>query len=478
MKVLNTKQLLLFTGGLIIMVVSLPLVLAYAGFLFMLLAPSEKVLTYYLQATTLSTDKNIETLINNYITQNNGLPLLYKNLLPPITISEVKETEAETRGYNLTYLSDNLPENTVAHVSLPSSGKQKIKKTLITLGLTKTSVELESRSIIEYPKHGEVVVGASPQEQISEKTTEIFTQARELFFAEKKEELAQIMSDANIDITSISEDVKAALKESTVASIEYKETLEPENGITVIGHLTIHRANCNTTGTIEIFYDFNTQTYRLSNILSAAEELCVPKRSNYGGIIVSCRNCIYAPIGRSYALPASYIPPLVKTLLPGGGAVTPDTKKALTLLFNDASANGITLTVRSSYRSYETQVTTFESYVQNEIASGKTRAQAEAAANTYSARPGHSEHQLGTTIDVKDGERVYDYIAKNAVTFGFIVSYPYNCKAFTGYVYEPWHIRYVGTKIAAEMSTKGYLQCSQGRFPAKYLEEIKLYENM
>ena len=85
------------------------------------------------------------------------------------------------------------------------------------------------------------------------------------------------------------------------------------------------------------------------------------------------------------------------------------------------------------------------------------------AADQYSARPGHSEHQTGLTIDITS-ESVHEglteafgeteegeWVAQNAHRFGYIIRYPQNRVSETGYQYEPWHLRYVGVKIATEI---------------------------
>lgn len=449
-----------------------------ANFIFSQKSPqSQQLLRTYLQITTSSKDTNIPNLIDLYQSKSSGIIAFYRDFMPQLKKEEQIETETISKGYLQVTQTDKLSSNVLLTTAPAVNGKQKITVIPITYIDSLRAIPIETSSFIDYPIHGEVVVGVGKKEDIIKSISDLFQQAKTLHAEGKEDELKQIMS-VNSPITGLSNDEKNAMKDAQVTSLTFYDAPAFENSLALIASITIKRNSCSQSGTVEAYYDSNRHQYFLSDIRNAVESLCIPKRSTYGGIIVNCKNCIYAPIGKSYALPSNYVPPLVKTLLPGAGAVTPETKKALTLLFNDASANGISLIVRSSYRSYETQVATFESYVQNEIKNGKTRAQAEVAANTYSARPGHSEHQLGTTVDIRDGEGVYNYLAKNAVRFGFVISYPYNCQSLTGYVYEPWHIRYVGTKIASEMSSKGYTTCKNGLYPSKYFEDTKLYEKM
>lgn len=114
--------------------------------------------------------------------------------------------------------------------------------------------------------------------------------------------------------------------------------------------------------------------------------------------------------------------------------------------------DGIDLKVVSGYRSYTYQKKTFERWVQKELIKNPkiSRTEAEVLANTYSARPGHSEHQLGTTVDILSAENGYqfeskkklrsmDWIAANCQKYNFKISYP---KDNAEYIYEPWHIRW------------------------------------
>jgi D-alanyl-D-alanine carboxypeptidase len=124
-----------------------------------------------------------------------------------------------------------------------------------------------------------------------------------------------------------------------------------------------------------------------------------------------------------------------------------------------AKAAGIRLRVVSAHRSYATQKAVFNSWVAE---SGW------ASAIRYSARPGHSEHQLGTTLDFSfvGGADPWDYadfgqtragawLRANGWTYGFVLSYPKGAERLTGYIYEPWHYRYFGRTLAAQQRSSG-----------------------
>lgn len=127
--------------------------------------------------------------------------------------------------------------------------------------------------------------------------------------------------------------------------------------------------------------------------------------------------------------------------------------------FNDmyaaAAAAGQGFYVTSSYRSYSNQVSTYNHWVN---VSGK------AGADTYSARPGYSEHQTGFVIDVAANGCVldcfgktsqYQWFQENAAKYGFIQRYYTGFDNITGYKAEEWHYRYVGTGVALDMKVKG-----------------------
>lgn len=123
-------------------------------------------------------------------------------------------------------------------------------------------------------------------------------------------------------------------------------------------------------------------------------------------------------------------------------------KDAFETLAEQALKDNKKVIAMSSYRSYQYQVNLYNRYVANEGVN---------AADTYSARPGYSEHQTGLCVDVYDGvidytnfekSDSYNWMMDNAYKYGFILRYPKGKENITGYQYESWHYRYVGKKIA------------------------------
>lgn len=117
-----------------------------------------------------------------------------------------------------------------------------------------------------------------------------------------------------------------------------------------------------------------------------------------------------------------------------------------------AKEEGISLKIVSGYRSFQTQQSIYQRNV---------RLYGEEIANTFSAKPGQSEHQTGLAFDVNSTRWDFKdtieakWLAENCYDFGFIIRYPENKEEKTGYVYEPWHIRYVGNKVANEIKNRG-----------------------
>jgi zinc D-Ala-D-Ala carboxypeptidase len=143
--------------------------------------------------------------------------------------------------------------------------------------------------------------------------------------------------------------------------------------------------------------------------------------------------------------------------LAGSGQVRKLIIEDLNALAAAARDAGKPLAVRSAYRSYQTQAATFQMWVDR---SGYDQAL------KFSARPGHSEHQLGTTIDFTTAPGVPlsgtfgdspsgKWLARNGWKYGFIMSYPEGKRRVSCYGYEPWHFRYVGRDLARQVQESG-----------------------
>ena len=143
------------------------------------------------------------------------------------------------------------------------------------------------------------------------------------------------------------------------------------------------------------------------------------------------------------ASPADLVP-VTEAGLAGSGSVRLLVIDDLRSMVRAARADDVRLTVRSAYRSDVDQARTVES-----LEGAHGRAWTELSA----AQPGHSEHQLGTTLDLDGGDL---WLAANAWRHGFVVSYPpERSPTFTCYKPEPWHVRYVGGETARAVHNSG-----------------------
>ncbi len=145
------------------------------------------------------------------------------------------------------------------------------------------------------------------------------------------------------------------------------------------------------------------------------------------------------------------------------------TAQALMAMMEEMWADGVRdAKVTSGYRTYSYQNSLYQKYVQDEMAKGYSREEAEQRAATYSAPPGYSEHQTGFVVDFLgsgasdldesfENTAAFGWLAANCWRFGFILRYPKSADkiAITGYDYEPWHYRFVGREAATEIMKRG-----------------------
>lgn len=170
-------------------------------------------------------------------------------------------------------------------------------------------------------------------------------------------------------------------------------------------------------------------------------------------------------VNKERSLPANFVPDdLVKPNIPFSFAGESEKKYlrkeaalALEKLFTKAEVDKVNIKGVSGYRSYNTQATIFAANVKR---------RGEEQANTFSARPGESEHQTGLAIDISSPSVGYKlveslgekpegkWLGENASNFGFIIRYLKDKTEITGYIYEPWHLRYVGVEAAQEISSR------------------------
>lgn len=178
----------------------------------------------------------------------------------------------------------------------------------------------------------------------------------------------------------------------------------------------------------------------LKNVLAADEKAIA------GGDI----SLLYLTDKKHY-LPDGYAPRDIVPLTKGGDyninrnslSLRREAYDALVKMARAARADGVTLLASSTYRSYEYQITVYNKWVALE---------GQEAADRESARPGTSQHQLGTVIDFGSIDNTFaetragKWMAANSEKFGWSLSFPDGYEDVTGYIWESWHFRYIGVE--------------------------------
>ena len=156
-------------------------------------------------------------------------------------------------------------------------------------------------------------------------------------------------------------------------------------------------------------------------------------------------------VNKTYSLPSNFVPNNLVTIN-GYIRIVDYVKDAYNVLKSDSSVLGLNIYASSGYRSYSDQKYIYDNYV---------RMDGMVKADTYSARAGYSEHQTGLAIDLNtvdmsfDGTGESNWLKDNCWKYGFIIRYPKDKENITGYMYEPWHIRYVGKELARVLYNNG-----------------------
>ncbi|MFD0675169.1 D-alanyl-D-alanine carboxypeptidase family protein [Cohnella sp. GCM10027633] len=198
------------------------------------------------------------------------------------------------------------------------------------------------------------------------------------------------------------------------------------------------------------------------NIEAATQEAGVGEKVDMTG---NTEASILALVNKKNPLPSSYAPEdlvtvAVPTVLdnPEVNQARKEPADALVSLFAAAEEAGYRLYARSGYRSYATQEALYAGYSDKH---------GEDEANRFSAKAGQSEHQTGLAMDItsesvslqlsedfgmtEEGQ----WVAANAHRYGFIIRYPQDQEKITGYLYEPWHLRYLGVDMATQVYESG-----------------------
>jgi len=203
----------------------------------------------------------------------------------------------------------------------------------------------------------------------------------------------------------------------------------------------INNVNANKVGTYNIIYKVKDNSGNETSVTRVVEVIDNTKSNDYVNIVngpTYIKGILI--VNKKYSIPKDF------------GGTNSEATNALYRLQDAASLAGFSLPLVSGYRSYSRQQIIYNNYV---------KIDGQVLADTYSARPGHSEHQTGLAFDVGKIDDNFGstpqgkWLKDNAHYYGFIIRYPKGKEHITGYKYEPWHIRYLGVEIATDVYKKG-----------------------
>ena len=185
-------------------------------------------------------------------------------------------------------------------------------------------------------------------------------------------------------------------------------------------------------------------------------------------------NTNYLLVNKFNYLDSNYIPENLELLdnsyAKSGIYLVKEAKDNIERLISDAKNDGMNIRVISAYRSYSYQENLYNNYVKNDGVEN---------ADTYSARPGYSEHQTGLVVDITrafddfnnfENTNEYNWMLENAHNYGFILRYPKDKEDITTYSFEAWHYRYVGVELAQKIKASNL---TFDEYYVRYLESDK-----
>jgi len=175
-------------------------------------------------------------------------------------------------------------------------------------------------------------------------------------------------------------------------------------------------------------------------------------------VTVSDPDCISVLVNKNFALPNGYVPDDLVSI-GGNHRMRKEAAEQFEKMWDEMYRLGYRVFVMSTYRTNQSQAGRYDNAV---------RTFGRASADRQFARPGHSEHQTGLAVDVLQRTNVrymtqarfestkeFEWMTENAHRYGFILRYPSEYRDVHGFIFEPWHWRYVGVCIATEMFDEG-----------------------
>lgn len=281
--------------------------------------------------------------------------------------------------------------------------------------------------------------------------------------------------EMSLDTTDTSSDTSDINLETTeVATLNVETTSENSSETTVT---SIESTESNTTSTQEVNMDFSKVSYYIESnnaryktylnlhLSKTADEIVLAVNMNhdfdfYTNIIpVTEPGKLDVICNKYYQLSSSFTPENLVNVTSGYFVndgkeykLTQNALDAFVKMADAAKKEDLKIKIISGYRTYAYQENLYNKYKANN---------GQAAADRFSARPGHSEHETGLAIDINDVSQAFEntrefvWLQDNAHLYGYILRYPDGNEATTGYMYEPWHYRYLGVELAKKVHDSG-----------------------
>lgn len=219
-------------------------------------------------------------------------------------------------------------------------------------------------------------------------------------------------------LNALQEEIDYYIQKNAKRYIHYKQT-----------HLNLNNADIVTQVNLNLDKDFYTDTME-----------------------TPYKNTNYILINKFFYVGKEYVPNNLKKInicTKGNIYLTKEAQIHFEQMCRDIKKENLNIRAISAYRDYNYQLNLYNKYLVNDTKEN---------VDTYSARPGYSEHQSGLTVDIDnivtdfnnfESTDEYIWMEKNAYKYGFILRYPKGKEDITGYTYEAWHYRYVGKEIAS-----------------------------
>lgn len=243
------------------------------------------------------------------------------------------------------------------------------------------------------------------------------------------------------------------------------ETTSPETTDSTTESSSEVKMNFSNVSFYKSRLDARYQAYAAANPSATAYEIVLKVNMNldyaFYGMIESVikSESLSALCNKYYALPSDFTPGNLVQVTDGyyvndgkSYMLRKEAEEAFKLMANAAAEEGVSLKIISAYRSNSYQANLYEKYKNNN---------GQDAADRFSARPGHSEHETGLAIDINDVSQAFEntdafkWLQSHAHEYGFILRYPKGKEHLTGYMYEPWHYRYLGSDLATKVLNAG-----------------------